>query len=38
MQSDMRNAATIHDAVFRVYDSAGDVIETQERKGDFNEW
>jgi hypothetical protein len=24
-----------HDAVIRVYDEAGDVIETHERKGDF---
>jgi hypothetical protein len=27
-----------HDAVIRVYDAAGDVIETHERKGDFKEW
>jgi hypothetical protein len=27
-----------HDAVIRVYDEAGNVIETQERKGDFKEW
>ena len=26
-----------YDAVIRVYDSAGNVIETQERKGDFKE-
>jgi hypothetical protein len=26
-----------HDAVIRVYDSAGNVIETQEHKGDFKE-
>jgi len=25
------------DAVIRVYDAAGDVIETQEHKGDFKE-
>jgi hypothetical protein len=25
------------DAVIRVYDDAGNVIETQERKGDFKE-
>ena len=27
-----------HDTVIRVYDSAGNVIETHERKGDFKEW
>ena len=27
-----------HDAVIRVYDDAGDVIETHEHKGDFKEW
>ena len=27
-----------HDAVIRVYDAAGNVIETHEHKGDFNEW
>jgi hypothetical protein len=27
-----------HDAVIRVYDEAGNVIETHERKGDFKEW
>ena len=26
-----------HDAVIRVYDAAGNVIETHERKGDFRE-
>jgi hypothetical protein len=26
-----------HDAVIRVYDAAGNVIETQEHKGDFRE-
>jgi hypothetical protein len=26
-----------HDAVIRVYDEAGNVIETQEHKGDFKE-
>jgi hypothetical protein len=26
-----------HDAVIRVYDEAGNVIETHERKGDFKE-
>jgi len=27
-----------HDAVIRVYDPAGNVIETPEHAGDFNEW
>jgi len=27
-----------HDAVIRVYDAAGNVIERQEHKGDFKEW
>jgi hypothetical protein len=27
-----------HDAVFRVYDLAGNVIETHEHAGDFKEW
>jgi len=27
-----------HDAVIRVYDAAGSVIETHQRKGDFKEW
>jgi len=27
-----------HDAVIRVYDEAGDVIETQEHTGEFKEW
>jgi hypothetical protein len=27
-----------HDAVIRVDDEAGDVIETHEHKGDFEEW
>jgi hypothetical protein len=27
-----------HDAVIRVYDPAGNVIETHEHKGDFKEW
>jgi hypothetical protein len=28
----------LHDAVIRVYDSAGNVIETHEHRGDFKEW
>ena len=27
-----------HDAVIRVYDEAGNVIETHEHAGDFREW
>jgi hypothetical protein len=27
-----------HDAVIRVYDEAGDVIETHQHTGDFKEW
>ena len=27
-----------HDAVIRVYDQAGNVIETDEHNGDFKEW
>jgi hypothetical protein len=27
-----------HDAVIRVYDDAGNVIDTHEHKGDFKEW
>ena len=27
-----------HDAVIRVYDEAGNVIETNEHAGDFKEW
>jgi hypothetical protein len=27
-----------YDAVIRVYDEAGNVIDTHERKGDFKEW
>jgi hypothetical protein len=27
-----------HNAVIRVYDDAGNVIETQEHKGDFKEF
>jgi hypothetical protein len=27
-----------HDVVIRVYDAAGNVVETHEHKGDFKEW
>jgi len=33
-----KNRSRSHDAVIRVYDDAGDVIETHEHKGDFKEW
>ena len=34
--SDLPNAKTrLHDTVIRVYDEAGNVIETHQRKGDF---
>jgi len=29
---------TLHDAVIRVYDAAGIMIETHEHKGEFKEW
>ena len=32
------NRCRSHDAVIRVYDAAGNVIETHEHKGDFKEW
>jgi hypothetical protein len=39
MQSITRSfAARSHDAVIRVYDEAGNVIETHEQAGDFKEW
>ena len=37
MQSAMRCTGRSHDAVIRVYDDAGNVIETYEHKGDFKE-
>jgi hypothetical protein len=27
-----------HDAVIRVFDAAGNMIEAHEHKGEFNEW
>jgi len=38
MQSDAQHRSRSHDAVIRVYDDAGNVIETHEHKGDFKEW
>jgi hypothetical protein len=37
MQSDTHAYSRSHDAVIRVYDAAGNVIETQEYKGDFKQ-
>jgi hypothetical protein len=37
-QSRRRKLQTSHDAVIRVYDQAGAVIETHEHAGDFKEW
>jgi hypothetical protein len=33
-----KNARRSHDAVIRVYDEAGNVIQTHEQAGDFKEW
>jgi len=33
-----RHCSRSHYAVIRVYDDAGNVIETHEHKGDFKEW
>ena len=30
--------AAAHNVVIRVYDAAGNVIETHEHKGDFKDW
>ena len=39
MQSATRSFAAAHmDAVIRVYDEAGNVIETHEHAGDFKAW
>ena len=38
MQSATPNIAAAHIAVLRVYDDAGNVIETHEHMGDFKEW
>jgi hypothetical protein len=38
-QSGTRSSTTVHMmAVIRVYDEAGNVIETHEHTGDFKEW
>jgi len=33
-----KSCSRSHDAVIRVYDDAGNVIETHEHKGDFKVW
>jgi len=33
-----KHRSSSHDAVIRVYDNAGNVIETHEHKGDFREF
>jgi len=33
-----KHCSRSHDAGIRVYDESGNVIETQEHKGDFKEW
>jgi hypothetical protein len=33
-----KHCSRSHDAVIRVYDEAGNVIETHEHAGDFKEW
>jgi hypothetical protein len=39
MQSDTQSSTAGHNhAVIRVYDDAGDVIETHEHAGEFKEW
>jgi len=37
-RSDKRGVDLISDAVIRVYDEAGNVIDTHEHTGDFKEW
>ena len=39
MQSSTRSFVVApHDAIVRVYDEAGNVIETHEHTGDFKDW
>jgi hypothetical protein len=35
---DAKFYSRLHDAVIRVYDEAGNVIETHEQAGEFKEW
>jgi hypothetical protein len=37
-RNDVNRPGSSHDAVIRVYDEAGNVIETHEEAGDFKEW
>jgi hypothetical protein len=37
MLYDLRRFVMVHDAVIRVYDERGNVIQTHEHKGDFKE-
>jgi len=34
----VEHCSRAHDAIIRIYDSAGNVIETHKHKGDFKEW
>jgi len=36
--NDVNRPGSSHDAVIRVYDDTGNVIETHEHAGDFKEW
>jgi hypothetical protein len=36
--TDKKKFSRSHDAVIRVYDETGNVIETHEHKGEFKEW
>jgi len=38
MQSTTQSFSAAHDAVIRIFDKVGNVIETHEHKGDFKEW
>jgi hypothetical protein len=38
MQLATMHSSRSHDAMIRVYDEAGNVIETHEHKADFKEW
>jgi len=37
-QSDTLSSSRSHKAVIRVYDEAGNMIETHEHNGDFEQW
>jgi hypothetical protein len=38
LQSTRQSSSRSHHPVIRVYDAAGNVIETHEHQGDFKEW